>query len=120
MPFFPLSPLPAHVRYRQAATHAPGRPGQGARRQERRDALAAFQVALGDDVGFLQAHDADVAVLRLPQPSIQLIRLEGAVAYIQGCDEEVHLCCGFEGSKECVMLVIPQALHAAHGLCSVR
>ena len=120
VPFFPLSPLPAHVRYRQAATHPPGRPGQGARRQERRDALASLEVAFGDDVGFLQAHDADVAVLRLPQPSIQLIRLEGAVADVEGRDEEVHLCCGFEGSKECVMLVIPQALHAAHGLFSVR
>ena len=90
MPFFPLSPLPADVRYRQAATHPPGRPGQGARRQERRDALASLEVAFGDDVSFLQAHNTHVAVLRLPQPSIELVRLEGAVADVEGRDEEVH------------------------------
>jgi hypothetical protein len=45
------------------------------------------------DVGFLQTNDADVAVLRLPQPPIQLVRLEGAVADVEGGDEEVHLLC---------------------------
>ena len=90
MPFFPLSPLPAHVRYRQTATHPPGRPGQGARRQERRDALASLEVAFGHDVSFLQTHNTNIAVLRFSEPSIQLVRLEGAVADVEGRDEEVH------------------------------
>ena len=112
--------LATYIRNRQTATKPPGGESQHARRQERGHGLASLEVPVGHDVGLLQVYNANITILRFPQPFIELVRLEGAVADVEGGDEEVHLCCGFEGSKECAMLVIPQALHAAHGLFSVR
>ena len=54
-------------------------------------ALCLLEVRLGGDVSFLQTRCTHHR-LRLPQPSIQLIRLEGAVADVEGRDEG-HLLC---------------------------